>query len=170
MLSCVVKFIVLTSPFIRCCLYLLASSQGSEKVEKRCHGVLQWAIPPAPLTGQSMCLISQRHALGKQALHQRSADTLIHLTSSHNSRSTLPDPGQHTCTYSRHDREIKSNQMNFIHSFHHIASVGFTYMYSKENTFDKVKGKILSRKRRNVCCWKIDTLFQALLCSDSRTG
>lgn len=114
--SCAVKLIVLTSPFIRSCLYLLASSQGSEKVEKRCHGVLQWAIPPAPLTGQSMCLINQRHALGKQALHQRSADTLIHLTSSHNSRSTLPDLGQHTCTHSRHDREIKSSQINLIYT------------------------------------------------------
>lgn len=39
-LSCVVQFIVLTSPFSQCCFYLLASSHGSETVEKWCHGVL----------------------------------------------------------------------------------------------------------------------------------
>lgn len=47
--------------------------------------------PSSPLTGQSMCLINQRHAIGKQALHRRSADTLIYLTSSHNSIPALPD-------------------------------------------------------------------------------
>lgn len=50
--------------------------------------------PSSPLTGQSMCLINQRHAIGKRAPRQRSADTLIHLTPSHNSLSALPDPGQ----------------------------------------------------------------------------
>lgn len=48
--------------------------------------------PSSLLTGQSMCLINQRHAVVKQALHQRSADTLIHLSSRHN--STLPELGQ----------------------------------------------------------------------------
>lgn len=33
--------------------------------------------PSCTLTGQSMCLINQGHTIGKQALHQRSADTLI---------------------------------------------------------------------------------------------
>lgn len=39
-LSCVVKFIVLTSPFSPCCLCVLASSQGPEAGEKWFHGAL----------------------------------------------------------------------------------------------------------------------------------
>lgn len=40
MLSCVVKFIVLNSPLLQCCLCALASSHGSETGEKWFHGVL----------------------------------------------------------------------------------------------------------------------------------
>lgn len=51
MLSCVVKCIVLTSPFSQCCLYVLASSQGSETVEKWFPGVLHGpSLQPADRT------------------------------------------------------------------------------------------------------------------------
>lgn len=103
MLSCVVKCIVLTSPFSQCCLYVLASSQGSETVEtwfpECCMG-----HPSSPLTDQSMWLINQRRAIGKQAVHQRSADTLIrpHLQP----YQLCLMQGMLVHTYSRHDTEI----------------------------------------------------------------
>lgn len=80
--SCVVKLIKLVSvTFTWGCFHLLTSHNDSEKrsptsaVERHPYGLL---------TGRSMCLINQRHSIGKQAPHQRIADTKIHLTSGHN--------------------------------------------------------------------------------------
>lgn len=80
--SCVVKLIKLVSAiFIWEYFHLLTSRQDSEK--RSATSALE-GHPSSLLTAQSMCLINQRHSIGKQALHQRTADTKIHLTSSHN--------------------------------------------------------------------------------------
>lgn len=70
MLSCVVKFIVLT--------FVFSPPARVQRRERSGFMACCTGHPSSPPTDQSMWLISQRHAVGKLAVHQRSADTLNH--------------------------------------------------------------------------------------------
>lgn len=107
-------------------------------VEEWCHG--EPGHPSSLLTGQSMWLISQRHAIGRQTLYQRSADTSIHVISSHNPLSPLPRPGHSSTLTVRADK--KGN----------------------------LEMKILSKTEKPRCAAGDQCVLRALSCSNIRTG